>query len=268
MSDKEAFDPVKAFLSAPAPEAPAEVAEVQDEAVESDTEMELPTEEQSRQSDRSKVIADQTDKALQKLQQLTATYEREMRKFAEKPTERQAERVEKAKSKLDAIIESGADVDPYKGIVDVADELRVDRGRQEALLQEFEAHRRATEERQAQLEAQNARLQFALEHPELKGRYQEFAQKAHEAVEEIFGESTYQLDPTVYLPLANREFARLVKEASGNVAADQKPAKASDSARTPKAATVLKTKSGNSVKPPESREATYAKLLKGLVSQG
>lgn len=259
MSDEEGFDMSLLDPNAPAPSGPDEGAGVEEVTQEAEVvePTELPADEP--QSDPKPKTGDLMDKELQRVQQLRATLEREVEKLAKTPTEAQANRVEKAKSKLDKYL-GETDVDPYSAPRDIAEEVMADRDRVERLLQENEAYRREVHERQAQLEAQNARLQFAVDYPELKGRYTEFAEKAHQALVDEIGDEVYELRPQVYTRLAGKEFMRLVKEASGSVAAPTKPA-VKDTAKTPKAATILNNKSGNSIKPPEDPAVKAEALL-------
>ena len=261
-------DPVAHFFgqeSEPQPEPEMVEQEVVEEAEPEQTE--LPGGEEAVDSDPRPDKSDLIDKELQRIQQARATYEREIDKLQANPTEKQADRVEKAKGKLDSILEASVnDIDPYQGVSDVAGEVKADRDRVERLLQQQDADRKAYEERVARLEAQNAQMQFAMDYPDLRGRYNELAGKAHEALVESVGDEVYELPAHTYTKLANREFMRLVKEASGNVAASpEKEKKAiSDTSKKPKAANIIKTKSGNSVKPPEDREAAAEKLLQQM----
>ena len=113
----------------PKAEQPSEPEPVEDEVVDQVDEepKELPAGKEP-QSDPKPSTADLMDKEMQRLQQLRATYQREIEKLTEAPTERQVERVEKAKTKLDKYLET-QDVDPYQGVTDIAEEVMADRGR-------------------------------------------------------------------------------------------------------------------------------------------
>jgi len=241
----------KAEESAPEPEV-----EVQDEQ---EVEQELPEQaEEPVQSDPPKPdTADLMDKELQRVQQLRATLEREVGKLEKNPSEAQADRVEKAKSKLDKYLEA-SDVDPYQGVTDIASEVQADRGRVERLLQEHEAMKRTMAEQNAQREAKMARLQFAVDYPGLAGRYQEFQQKAHEAVVEIFGDRAYEMDPRDYGAVANKEFMSLVKSAKDETAVTEEKAKPVP--KKPRGTHIIKKPSGNSAKP--NVEDTAAEMAK------
>ena len=219
--------------------------EVQDEQ---EVEQELPeTPDEEPQSDPQKPdTAELMDKELQRVQQLRATLEREVDKLSKNPTEKQAERVEKAKSKLDKYIESSVDVDPYQAATDIANEVQADRGRVERLLQEHEAMKRTMADQEAKREQKIARLQFAVDFPGLSGRYQEFQQKAHEAVVELFGDRAYEMDSRDYGAVANREFMSLVQKAQDESAVEEKP---KSSAKKPRGTHIIKKPSGNSGKP-------------------
>lgn len=265
MSDQEeGFD---MSILMPKQEAPAEQEVIEEQEVEQvDEQQELPPDDDAGDSDPKPNKQDLIDKELQRIQQARATYEREIAALQKNPSEKQAERVEKARSRLDAILEAGDNVDPYRAATDLANEVKIDRDRFERMNQQFEAYQREMDERQAQLEAQNARLNFALDYPELRGRYTEFVQKAQQSVEEQLGDAIGGLTAEAYVRLANRELVRMAKEASGG--GDKAKPKAEpikDTAKKPKAATVLQTKSGNSVKPPVDRETLGEQLLRGLV---
>lgn len=248
----------------PQPEPEAVEGVVEDEVVEQDDEQtELP-EDDEPQSDPKR--SDLIDKEVQKLQQLRATYEREIQRLGDAPTERQVERVEKAKSKLDKYLAT-SDVDPYQGVSDIAEEVMADRGVVEQLLQQYEADRRAAEEREIRHQAEMAEMRFAVDYPELRGQYRSFAQKANEALIEQLGDSVSRLDGEAYTKLANREFMRLVKDATeASKQVDEQPAKQpiKDTAKKPKAAKIVTNKNGSKAETPQSSEARGESLIANL----
>jgi hypothetical protein len=246
---------------APEPEVVSEPdeAEVVDEVVEEEVEQtELPAETQSDQKHNELI-----DKEVQKLQQLRATYEREISKLGEAPTERQVERVEKAKTKLDKYLES-SDVDPYQGVTDIASEVMADRGRVEQLLQQFDADRRASEEREIRREAEIAEMRFAMDYPELKGQYGQLAQKANEALLDQLGTEVNELSPQAYVKLVNHQFVRLAKEAASQAKPKEPKASIKDTAKKPKAAKIINTKNGTKADTPQSSEAIGEDLIAKL----
>ena len=249
---------------APAPEpevvSEPEEAEVVDEVVEEEVEQtELPAETQSDQKHNELI-----DKEVQRLQQLRATYEREISKLGEAPTERQVERVEKAKTKLDKYLES-SDVDPYQGVTDIASEVMADRGRVEQLLQQYDADRRASEEREIRREAEIAEMRFAMDYPDLKGQYGQLAQRANEALLDQLGTEVNELSPQAYVKLVNHQFVRLAKEAASQ-AKPKEPEKTpiKDTAKKPKAAKIINTKNGTKADSPQSSEAIGEDLIAKL----
>ena len=249
---------------APAPEpevvSEPEEAEVVDEVVEEEVEQtELPAETQSDQKHNELI-----DKEVQRLQQLRATYEREISKLGEAPTERQVERVEKAKTKLDKYLES-SDVDPYQGVTDIASEVMADRGRVEQLLQQYDADRRASEEREIRREAEIAEMRFAMDYPDLKGQYGQLATKANEALLDQLGTEVNELSPQAYVKLVNHQFVRLAKEAASQ-AKPKEPEKTpiKDTAKKPKAAKIINTKNGTKADSPQSSEAIGEDLIDKL----
>ncbi len=250
----------------PKAEQPSEPEPVEDEVVDQvdDEPTELPAEEP--QSDPKPSTSDLMDKEMQRLQQLRATYEREISKLSEAPTERQVERVEKAKNKLDKYLET-QDVDPYQGVSDIAEEVMADRGRVEQLLQQFEATRRESEEREIRHQAELAEMRFTMDFPELKGQYSQIAQKANEALYEQLGDTAEQLNPEAYMKLVNREFVRIAKDAA-EAAKPEQPEKVKnqikDSAKKPKAANIIPNKNGSKADAPQSAEARGEALLADL----
>ncbi len=246
------------------PEPTPEVEPVEDEQVDEVAEepKELPADEEP-ESDPKPDHSDLMDKEVQKLQQLRATYEREIAKLASAPTERQVDRVEKAKSKLDKYLDD-ADVDPYKGVTDIASEVMADRGRVEQLLQQHEADRRDAEEREFRLSRRMAEMQFAMDFPELKGQYSALEHQANEALLEQLGDTVADLNEEAYTKLANREFLRLAKDAvEAAKPAEKEPEKApiQDTAKTPKAAKIIQSKNGSKAEAPKSSEAIGESLL-------
>lgn len=232
---------------------------VADESVD---EVELPDEpDEAPQSDpKPDKSAEMWDKRMQKFDQLMATHERNMALVKEQPTEKNVAAAEKSQSKLQKYL-SEEDVDPYRAPREIAEEVMADRTRVEKLLQDAEARDRWYAEQFGSLSAQNAALRFAVDYPNLKDRYSEFSDKAHEAMREEYGSDINQMPDSVYYKLADKEFRRLVKEASGDSAASPKRAEIVDSAKKPKAANIIKNKSGNSVKPPETPEARAESLI-------
>lgn len=247
---------------APEPEAVEEVEDEVDEV--EDEQQELP-EDDEPQSDPKPDHNDLMDKEVQKLQQLRATYEREISKLQQAPTERQVERVEKAKTKLDKYLES-TDVDPYQGVTDIAEEVMADRGRVEQIIQQFEAERRAAEEREIRRESEMAQMRFNMDFPELKGQYNNLAQKANESLMEQLGDDLSELPPQAYIKLANREFMRLAKEAVGQAkpAGVESKTPIKDTAKKPKAAKIIPKQNGTKVESPKDSIAVGEDLIANL----
>jgi len=251
--------------SAPEPE-PEQVVDEQVDQVE-DEPTELPAEEP--QSDPKPEHSDLMDKEVQKLQQLRATYEREIAKLSQAPTERQVERVEKAKTKLDKYLET-QDVDPYQGVSDIAQEVMADRGRVEQLLQQYEADRRESEEREIRHQAELAEMRFTMDYPELKGQYSVIAQKANEALLDQLGDTVNELNPEAYVKLANREFVRIAKEAAEAAKPAQPEAEKpsiEDTAKKPKAAKIIPKNNGTKADTPQSSEALGESLIADLTKE-
>ncbi|MDB4261458.1 hypothetical protein N9878_01185 [bacterium] len=249
----------------PAPEPVVEPEPVVDEVDEvEDESKELPVDD-APQSDPKPDRSDLIDKEVQRLQQLRATYEREISKLGEAPTERQVERVEKAKTKLDKYLES-ADVDPYQGVADIASEVMADRGKVEQLLQQFEAERHAAEEREIRHEAEMAEMRFTMDYPDLKGQYRQIAQKANEALYEQIGDDVADLTPQAYVKLVNREFLRIAKDAVqvSKPVAEKAKKPITDTAKKPKAATIVSNKNGSKSEAPKTSEAVGESLIADL----
>lgn len=248
----------------PEPEAPVEDA-AEDEVVdEVEQPEELPADEP--QSDPQAEHKDLMDKEVQKLQQLRATYEREIAALQQAPTERQVERVEKAKTKLDKYLES-TDVDPYQGVADIAEEVMADRGKVEQLLQQFEAQARAAEERAIRQEAELAQMRFTVDYPELRGQYSAIQQKAHDSLAEKLGTTINTIDAESYVALVNAEFIDIAKREAEAAAAPAPPApkpEIKDTAKKPKATNLVKSKSGAKVATPQDSDARGEELLQQL----
>lgn len=247
---------------APEPEAVSEPdeAEVVDEVVEEEVEQtELPAETQSDQKHNELI-----DKEVQRLQQLRATYEREIADMQKNPSEKQVARVEKAKTKLDKYLES-SDVDPYQGVTDIAGEVMADRGRVEQLLQQHEADRRAAEEREIRREAEMAEMRFTVDYPELRGQYRDIVQKANDSIVSKYSEQFIaELTSGGYIELANREFRKIAKEAASQASPAEPKAPIKDTAKKPKAAKIVNNKNGTKAETPQSSEAVGEDLIAKL----
>ena len=263
--DMSLLDPM---ATDPAPEPVVEPEPVEDAVDEVDEPTELPEDEQAETPDEPQSDPrrdDLIDKEVQRLQQLRATYEREIAKLGEAPTERQVERVEKAKTKLDKYLDS-SDVDPYQGVTDIAGEVQADRSKVEQLLQQFEADRMASEEREIRREAEMAEMRFGMDYPELKGQYRQIAQKANEALLDQIGDDVADLPPQTYVKLVNREFLRIANESAKATKPVAEKAKKpiTDTAKKPKAATIVTNKNGSKSEPPMTSEARGESLIAEL----
>lgn len=254
------YEPEPETAPEPEPEPEVDSGTEVDEQVDEQTE--LPADDEPQSDPKQDLI----DKEVQRLQQLRATYEREIDKLQKNPSEKQVERVEKAKSKLEKFL-GEADVDPYSAPREIAEEVLADRGRVEQLLQQFEAQQRAAAEREARQQAEMARLRFEVDHPELKGRYIEFANKVSESMLEEYGEDLRDMPENVYVKLANREFNRLIKEAAPKEEKPKEDKPPADSAKKPKATRPVKTKSGGTVQSPQDSEAKGEALISQIHQQ-
>lgn len=261
--DMSLLDP-KADFEPPQDEVVEEEAEVVEDVVDEVEQPELPVDD-DLQSDQKPEHNDLMDKEVQKLQQLRATYEREIGKLQNAPTERQVERVEKAKTKLDKYLEA-TDVDPYQGVTDIAEEVMADRGRVEQVLQQFEAERRAAEEREIRRESEMAQMRFNMDFPELKGQYNDIAQKVNDSLMEQLGDDLAELPPQAYVKLANREFMRLAKDAVGQAKpVDVEPTPPiEDTAKKPKAAKIIPKQNGTKVESAKDSIAVGEDLIASM----
>ena len=259
--DMSLLDPNYDPSPEPEPEPEPAADEVVDEVAE-DTE--LPADEPPQSDPNTK--ADLMDKELQQIQQLRATLAREVGKLqqqGERPTEKQVERVEKAQSKLDKYL-NAQDVDPYEGVTDIAEEVLANRSRAEEALQNYEGKIRALEEREAEREAQIARLQFHADYPDLRGQYDALAQKTQDALEQEYGDTLGEMSQHVFVKIANKEFMRQVKEALPEKDEAKTEEPLADSSKKPKAARPKPTKSGGTVKSPQDSEARGEALISQL----
>lgn len=253
--------------SAPLVPEPDEDEVVDEEVVEAAEDVdgdELPVDEAPQSDNQHSQLM---DKEVQKLQQLRATYEREIAALQDKPSERQVERVEKAKTKLDKYLDD-KDVDPYQGVTDIAQEVMADRGKVEGLLQQYEADRKAADERAIRQESELAQMRFTMDFPELKGQYRSIQQKAHEALVGKLGDVAQTIDAQSYVALVNAEFVDIAKREAEAAKPKTEPEapepKVKDTAKKPKATNIIKSQTGTKVAPPQSDEAKAEELLSRL----
>lgn len=239
---------------------PKQATEPDDEPEELPDEPDQEPEDQSDQGEPDNGLDEKWDKRMQKYDQLLATLDREVQQLSQKPTEKQAERVEKAKGNLDKYM-SEAEVDPYTAPREIAQEVLADRDRVERLMQEHEAMKRDLEEREAARASEVAQLRFAVDFPELKGRYTEFQQKTYESMVDDYGADEVQsMSPKVFGAIANERFMKFVDEAAPDEPKDEAPVKKSG-AKKPKGSHIIKKQSGNSGKPDyDDPDAEMAKI--------
>jgi hypothetical protein len=194
-------------------------------------------------------------KELQKLQQLNATYAKQLAAYQANPTQEAAAKVEKTKSRLDAIVESGKDVDPYEASVYLAQEAKA----HEAALAELQKSVADTSgmsaKQTASLQQQMARIQFKLDHPDLGDRYDELAQAAASEVDEMLGDAVKAAPPEVLARLDYAAFMRRVQAEKAKLESVEEAApEAPPTRKKPVATNPVKTKSGKSQKPSQSLE--------------
>lgn len=232
------------YREEPAEEEPQ--VEVEDEVEVEDAGDELPDEpvedaEPDQSDEPEPKRPDLMDKEVQRLQQLNATLEREVERMKEDKSDQQVKRVEKAKSKLDKYLNE-KDIDPYEGVADLASEAKSTQESVNELLEANKAILQRLAESEARHRTEVAQMRFAVDHPSLAGRYTEFAQKAHEAVVELIGDSAYSIEQAAYERLANKEFVRLVGEETKEPEVADAPAR--KPVKKPKGSHIIKKKAG------------------------
>ena len=206
------------------------------------------------------------DKELQKIQQLRATLERDVAAAQANPTAETIKKAEATKSRLDAIIESSDDVDPYKAAVTLAQEGKAQEAKLAELQSAVESTAGMSSQQVAAMQGQMARLQFKLDHPALSDRYDELAQAAAAEVDRMLGEAASKAPPEVLMRLDGAAFERLIKAEEAKSQAENEPATEAPPPRVkPVATSPIKNKSGKSSKPEETEEQRTERLLQGLM---
>ena len=206
------------------------------------------------------------DKELQKIQQLRATLERDVAAAQANPTAETIKKAEATKSRLDAIIESSDDVDPYKAAVTLAQEGKAQEAKLAELQSAVESTAGMSSQQVAAMQGQMARLQFKLDHPALSDRYDELAQAAAAEVDRMLGEAASKAPPEVLMRLDAAAFQRLIEAEESKSQAENVPAtEAPPPRKKPVATSPIKNKSGKSSKPEETEEQRTERLLQGLM---
>ena len=241
-------------------EAADEVADIQD----SDEPEESPEPVESK-PDTSALM----DKELQQIQQLRATLQRQVTAAQANPTPEAIQKAEATKSRLDAIIESQDDVDPYKAAVTLAQEGKAHEAKLADLQKAVESTAGMSSQQVAAMQGQVARLQFKLDHPALSDRYDELAQAAAAEVDAVIG--PLPANPSKEMRemvdrLDGAAFQRLIQAEESKSQAENEPATEAPPPRNkPVATSPIKNKSGKSSKPEESEEQRTERLLSGLL---
>lgn len=252
-------DEVDAEVEAEAPEVGADVeAEAGDDPVE-------PSEAEVSKPDTSALM----DKELQKIQQLRATLERDVAAAQANPTAETIKRAEATKSRLDAIIESSDDVDPYKAAVTLAQEGKAHEAKLAELQKAVDTTAGMSSQQVAVMQSQMARLQFKLDHPSLADRYDELAQAAAAEVDAVIGQLPANPSREMREMIARLDgaaFQRLIEAEESKSQAENVPAtEAPPQRKKPVATSPIKNKSGKSSKPEETEEQRTERLLSGLL---
>lgn len=189
-------------------------------------------------------------KELQRTQQLNATLEKQLAAFQANPTPEGRAKIEKTKSRLDAIVEAGKDVDAYEASVILADEGRKQAAKLEQLEGLLAKSTGASDNQVAMLQRELGRLRFRQDHPQLADRYDDLAREASATVDAQWGDRVKQLDPRDLARLDSIEFGRIVDRELGKLKTDStKPTDAPPSRdKKPVATKPIKTKSGDSTR--------------------
>lgn len=206
------------------------------------------------------------DKELQKIQQLRATLERQVAAAQANPTAETIGKAEATKSRLDSIIDSQDDVDPYKAAVTLAQEGKAHEAKLADLQKAVDTTAGMSSQKVAEMQGQMARLQFKIDHPSLADRYDELAQAAAAEVDGMLGEAASKAPPEVLMRLDGAAFERLIKAEEAKSQAENEPATdAPPPRKKPVATSPIKNKSGKSSKPEETEEQRTERLLSNLL---
>ena len=209
------------------------------------------------------------DKELQKIQQLRATLERDVAAAQANPTDEAISRVQKTKSRLDAIIESRENVDPYEAAVTLAEEGKAHEAKLAELQKTVDTTAGMSSQQVAAMQSQMARLQFQIDHPSLASRYDEMAQAAAAEVDAVIGPLPANPSREMREMIARLDgaaFQRLIEAEESKSQAENVPAtEAPPPRKKPVATSPIKNKSGKSSKPEETEEQRTERLLQGLM---
>lgn len=213
--------------------------------------------------------SDRMDKELQQIQQLRATLQRQVEAAQKNPTPETIAKAEATKDRLDAIIESRDDVDPYKAAVTLAEEGKANKERLAKLEKSLEDGSGASAQQMAAMRQQMARLQFQVDHPDLASRYDELAKAASAEVDKMLGDAVRITPPEVLNRLDGAAFARLIQAEKAKSQADiEPPTEAAPPRKKPVGTNPVKSKSGKSSRGEMSYDDRTEQLLKGLYSGG
>ena len=207
------------------------------------------------------------DKELQAVQQRMAAHEQAMQRFAENPTPDNREKVEKAKSKIDELLEqSDDDIDPYAGVKTVAEETRVMRQELEQTRAQFQQFIQAQQQSSAQQAEQYAELKFAKAHPDLADKYGDLRQELVKQLKPIAVKGEGNIPPAVWDDIVAEKWSSIVSGAEAAAVPPKADVTPDEGVPKPKGTSPVKTKSGGKKKPPKDSSASYAAALDSLVA--
>lgn len=211
------------------------------------------------------------DRELQKVQQLRATLERQVQAAQQNPTAENIHKAEKTKSRLDAITEMSSDeIDPYKAVVDVAQEARLNQQRLAELQESVKASGGATNQQLVQAHQAIHELQFKVENPDLAGQYQAIQAAAIAEVDKAFGPPPADAPPAVVEMYRKADSLAMQRAIEAERAKLHAESNETASATTPQvnkpvATNPVKSKSGKARQAVETEDQRTERLLSGLM---
>lgn len=208
-------------------------------------------------------VNDQWDKTLQRLQQATATFERASQRLEADPTPQNVKAAEKAKSRLDQLLEAkDDDIDPYAGLKVVAGEFK---GHAQKIEREHGESRQALASLQAgqqALQEKLYRMEWAAQHPTLADKYDSIVEKVREKVKPIAEAGGGRIPQPVWDQIVAEKWEATVAEFES---ASTEPAAGSVPVATPiekpRATQPVKSRSGAARKPVEDSNSRYQSAL-------
>lgn len=223
--------------------------------------------ESQPEKDQKPDLSQQWDKQLQRISQAAATFEKAAQAFNSNPSDEGRERAERAKSKLDELLEqSDIELDAVKGVRTMAGELKTLSEKATESSEQSEAKIGEVAKRQQRVEEQLFELRFRQTNPDIADRFDKLRETLAEQVKPIAEKGGGQIPEAVWNHIVETHWNQIVegakkelesKRSESDKGADKEPAKAPK----PRGTQPIQSKSGASRQSPKDQEARLEELL-------